>query len=109
MAYQEHVRDSQQISARCAVITLSDTRTVETDESGRKICDLLAAGGHAIVNRRIILDEPDGLHALLTELLAAHDLDVVLMNGGTGISRRDTTIEVVQTHLDQVLPGFGEL
>jgi len=49
------------------------------------------------------------LHELLTEVLAVRDLDAVLTNGGTGISRRDTTIEVVETHLDQTLPGFGEL
>ena len=109
MAYQDHLRASQQISARCAVITLSDTRTPETDKSGAKIRDLLLASDHAVVTSRIIRDEPAALHELLTEMLAQQDLDVVLTNGGTGISHRDTTIEVVETHLDQSLPGFGEL
>lgn len=109
MAYQEHVRASESISARCAVITLSDTRTEQTDKSGRRIRDLLEAAGHSVSRYRLIPDDLSALHALLTEMLASQDLDAVLTNGGTGVSRRDTTIEVVETHLDQTLPGFGEL
>ena len=109
MAYQEHARDARQIAARCAIITLSDTRTPDTDKSGKKIRELLEGDGHVVTHYRIIRDEPAQLHELLTEVLAVRDLDAVLTNGGTGISRRDTTIEVVETHLDQTLPGFGEL
>ena len=109
MAYQEHVRDSQHVVVRCAVITLSDTRTPETDKSGRKIRELLETEGHSVTLYRIIRDEPAQLHELLTEVLAHSELDAVLTNGGTGVSRRDATIEVVETHLDQTLPGFGEL
>ncbi|HWE96992.1 MAG TPA: MogA/MoaB family molybdenum cofactor biosynthesis protein [Tepidisphaeraceae bacterium] len=109
MAYTDHVRGSQQIVARCAVITLSDTRTAETDKSGRRIRELLEAERHHLARYEIIPDDMSRLQALLTDLLSLHDLDVVLTNGGTGISRRDTTIEVVETYLDQTLPGFGEL
>lgn len=109
MAYHEHVQDAQSITARCAVITLSDTRTTETDKSGRRICELLKGEQHHIARYQIIRDEPGELHALLTEMTADRELDVILANGGTGVSRRDTTIEVVETHLDQTLPGFGEL
>src|SRR5205807_9835620 len=109
MAYQEHVRDAQALSARCAVVTLSDTRTPETDRSGKRIRELLEGDAHAVARYQLISDEPATLHALLTELLSENELDAVITNGGTGISRRDTTIEVVETHLDQVLPGFGEL
>lgn len=109
MAYQDHLSASQSICARCAVITLSDTRTEETDKSGRRIRDLLEGAGHVVSRYQLIPDDLDALHALLTEMLAAQDLDVVLTNGGTGVSRRDTTVEVVETHLDQTLPGFGEL
>lgn len=109
MAYQDHVRASQSISARCAVITLSDTRNEETDKSGRRIRDLLKSAGHAVARYQLIPDDLNALHALLTEMLSSQDLDAVLTNGGTGVSRRDTTIEVVETHLDQTLPGFGEL
>lgn len=109
MAYDQHVRDAQHLSARCAVVTLSDTRTSETDKSGKRICQLIEGEHHCVWRYRIIPDNPGELHALLTELLADQELDAVLTNGGTGISRRDTTIEVVESHLDQTLPGFGEL
>jgi molybdenum cofactor biosynthesis protein B len=109
MAYQDHVSQAQQIVARCAVITLSDTRTVETDKSGKRIRALLEGDQHIVARYDIIPDDMSQLHALLTEVLARHDLDAVVTNGGTGISRRDTTIEVVETHLDQTIPGFGEL
>lgn len=109
MAYDEHARQSREISARCAVVTLSDTRTPETDTSGRRICQLLEDQHHCVARYRVIRDEPGELHALLTELLAEQELDAVLTNGGTGISRRDTTIETVETHIEQSLPGFGEL
>jgi len=109
MAYLDHVRESEQVVARCAVITLSDTRTLETDKSGRRIRELLETEHHDVVRHEIIPDEASQLQTLLTGLLSVRDLDVVLTNGGTGISRRDTTIEVVETYLDQTLPGFGEL
>ena len=109
MAYLDHVRDSAPIVARCAVITLSDTRTALTDKSGRRIREMLEAEHHSVVRQEIIPDDTARLQTLLTELLSLHEVDVVLTNGGTGISRRDTTIEVVETYLDQALPGFGEL
>lgn len=108
MAYEEHLRDAT-ASGRCVVITLSDTRTEASDASGRRIRELLTTAGHAVVEYRIIHDEAVDLHHLLTEMLAREDIDVVLTNGGTGVSRRDRTIEVVERHLDQPLPGFGEL
>jgi molybdenum cofactor biosynthesis protein B len=109
MAYEQHVREAASDIARCAVITLSDTRTEATDSSGRTIQELLVAAGHEVSAYRIIPDDAERLHALLAECLARQDLDAILTNGGTGISRRDRTIEVVERHLDQPLPGFGEL
>lgn len=109
MGYQDHLRAAESISARCAVITLSDSRTEQTDKSGQRMRDLLSDAGHVVSRYQLIPDDLSALHALLTEMLAGPELDVVLTNGGTGVSRRDTTIEVVETHLDQTLPGFGEL
>ena len=109
MAYDQHIRDAAPDLARCVVITLSDTRTEATDTSGRRIREMLAEAGHAVIEHRIIHDEAVDLHHLLTEMLARDEIDAVLTNGGTGVSRRDRTIEVVQRHLDQPLPGFGEL
>ncbi|MDB5300621.1 MAG: molybdenum cofactor synthesis domain protein [Phycisphaerales bacterium] len=109
MAYEQHIRDAAGDGARCAVVTLSDTRDETTDTSGRKIRELLASAGHQVGTYRIIADDADRLDALLAELLSRDDIDTILTNGGTGISRRDRTIEVVERHLDQPLPGFGEL
>ena len=109
MAYEEHIRRSQEIAARCAVVTLSDTRTPETDKSGRRIRELLEADGHAVAHYQVVPDDPAAFEPLLRECLSRPDVDAVLSNGGTGISRRDQTVAVVERHLDQPLPGFGEL
>jgi molybdenum cofactor biosynthesis protein B len=109
MAYAQHLRDAAPLVAKCAVVTLSDTRTEPTDKSGRRLRELLEAEGHRLVHYQIIPDEPGPLGELLAALLAREDVEVVLTNGGTGISRRDRTIEVVQRHVEQPLPGFGEL
>ena len=109
MAYIDHLRDSRPISARCAVITLSDTRTEQTDRSGRRIRELLEGDGHTTARYAIIPDDPARLNTLLDELIESAEIDAILTDGGTGISRRDSTIDVVESRLDQPLPGFGEL
>jgi molybdenum cofactor biosynthesis protein B len=109
MAYHEHIEDAEAQRARCAIITLSDTRTEATDQSGQRIGELLTASGHSIVSYRLIPDEPAQLETLLNEHLSRLDLDLILTNGGTGVSRRDRTIEVVGRLLDRPIPGFGEL
>ncbi len=95
--------------ALCAVLTVSDTRTPETDTGGRKILDGLAAAGHATADYGIVRDEPREIAARLDAWLARPEIQVIVTTGGTGISSRDTTIEVVAARLDRVLDGFGEL
>src|SRR5829696_2624162 len=107
--YDQHVRSAEPIAARCAVITLSDTRTAENDKSGRRIRELLEADGHAVAHYQILPDEPERLARELDALLARPDVDAVLTNGGTGISRRDQTIAVIEHAITLPLPGFGEL
>jgi molybdenum cofactor biosynthesis protein B len=109
MAYEEHVQSADQLVARCAVVTLSDTRDESTDTSGATIKRLLAAQAHTIASYQILRDDPTALGLLLNELLNRGDVDCVLTNGGTGISRRDQTIAVVERAIEQPLPGFGEL
>ena len=109
MSYQQHVNASKPITARCAIVTLSDTRTEQTDTSGRRIRELLEADGHAIATDIIIKDDPATLAQLLDAHLRDDESDVILTNGGTGISRRDNTIAVVESKLTLPLPGFGEL
>jgi molybdenum cofactor biosynthesis protein B len=95
--------------ARCAVITLSDTRTESTDKSGSLLKQLLTAAGHTIAHYSIIPDDPTKLSALLESLLSSPDIDLILTNGGTGISPRDQTIPTLERYIDLPLPGFGEL
>ncbi len=96
-------------SARCAVITVSDTRTLETDTGGQSLIDHLTIAGHSIVAREIIPDDPERMRRLLESLRDRDDLDVILITGGTGITTRDQTYETVTSLLDKPLPGYGEI
>jgi molybdenum cofactor biosynthesis protein B len=92
-----------------AVMTVSDTRTIETDTSGALIVALAQQVGHVILNREIIPDEPDRMTPLLRGFSARDDLHAVLITGGTGISPRDQTYETVSALLTKPVPGYGEL
>jgi molybdenum cofactor biosynthesis protein B len=94
---------------RLAVVTVSDTRTPQTDVSGQTIASLLAAAGHETATREIVADEPAEIERLLRSLSARDDLDAILITGGTGLSSRDSTVEVVGRLLTKTLPGYGEL
>lgn len=109
MSHDQHISAAKGLVARCAVITLSDTRTFETDKSGARIREMLIAAGHHVTEYRLIPDEPAELLALLETFAQRDDIDVILTNGGTGISRRDQTIDALARRLDRSLPGFGEL
>ncbi|HEV2973018.1 MAG TPA: MogA/MoaB family molybdenum cofactor biosynthesis protein [Pirellulales bacterium] len=105
---QEHRAEAPR-RVRCAVITVSDTRTLATDRGGLLIAELLAAAGHDVAAREIIPDEPATMRALLAKLGGQADLDAILMTGGTGIGSRDQTFETVSGLLSKILPGYGEL
>jgi molybdenum cofactor biosynthesis protein B len=109
MAYAQHKSEATGLTATAAVVTLSDTRTTANDTSGQAIRRLLGEAGHAVAQYHLIPDDPDRLESLLSELLADTSIDVVLCNGGTGISRRDQTVPVLDRMIDTPLPGFGEL
>lgn len=94
---------------RCAVLTVSDTRTIETDEGGPLVAQLLEQAGCQVVARAIVKDEPSAITAQLENWLADSRIDAILTTGGTGIAKRDTTIEVVRRLLTHELEGFGEL
>ncbi|MDW8058689.1 MAG: MogA/MoaB family molybdenum cofactor biosynthesis protein [Thermomicrobium sp.] len=94
---------------RCAVITVSDTRTAETDTSGALIRERLERAGHAVVGYAIVPDEREAVGQLVDEFAARPDCDAILLNGGTGIARRDVTYEAVAERLEKRLDGFGEL
>lgn len=105
---REHKSEAPE-SLRCAVITVSDTRTMQTDTGGGAVIDRLAAAGHQLAQRHIVPDEPDRMRPLLESLRDRTDVDVVLMTGGTGVGSRDQTFETVSALLTKPLPGYGEL
>jgi len=94
---------------RCAIVTVSDTRTDATDRSGAAIADLLTAAGHVIAGRVIVKDEPELVRGAVARQLANPDVQVIVTTGGTGITSRDTTYEAVTALLQKRLDGFGEL
>lgn len=129
---RQHRQLAQGRTARCAVLTISDTRTKETDKGGRLIIESLEAAGHTIIDYDLVADEADQIDPRLRAWLTPPPetpsppkgdtaeqsscsqpgypaLDVIITTGGTGIARRDTTIEVVERLLDKKLEGFGEL
>jgi molybdopterin adenylyltransferase len=105
---QEH-REQAPDRINCCVVTVSDSRTEETDKSGKIIKQYLSGAGHSIVDYRIIPDEPELIGTLLDELASRPETDAIVFNGGTGIAQRDTTFDVIDRMLEKKLDGFGEL
>lgn len=105
----EHHAEAAGLTAACGVLTVSDTRTLETDEGGRRIVEALEAAGHRVAERAIVPDEPAEVGSRLSSWLAAGGVEVIVTTGGTGVARRDTTVEVVERLLEKRLDGFGEI
>jgi len=93
----------------CRVLTLSDSRNLDTDESGALICTSLEKAGHTIENRFLIPDDPIALEGHLADFVRGCSADTLITTGGTGIALRDTTVEVVSKFLFKRMEGFGEL
>jgi molybdopterin adenylyltransferase len=102
-------RESAPEHVRVAVLTISDTRTSETDTGGDTADQILREAGQEIVARQIVRDEVNGIRASLVDLLAKPEVDAVITTGGTGISGRDITYEVVDRMIEKKLDGFGEI
>ncbi len=113
MSAADHREQAEtQGAIRVAIVTVSDTRTPETDASGRTIRELLEAAGHAVPGYRIVRDEPVEVEQALEDFCGAGEneaVQIVIFTGGTGISRRDRTYDVISAKLEKTLPGFGEL
>ena len=101
--------DVNAVVVNCAAITVSDTRSPETDRSGQLIQQLLREAGHQVMAYAIIPDEPNRIQEQLQQLGDRPDLDAVIYNGGTGIAPRDPTYDALESLLEKTLPGFGEL
>jgi len=97
------------VPLRIDVMTVSDTRTEDTDESGRILVERARSAGHTIADKRIVADERSAIEAQLRAWVASDDVDVVLATGGTGVTGRDVTPEAFEAVYDKAIPGFGEL
>jgi molybdopterin adenylyltransferase len=106
---QEHHRDALPPGLGFAVVTVSDRRRAEDDESGPAIRDLAAGAGHRIAATRLVPNEAHAIQETLGELLDSDGVDVVVLTGGTGLSPRDLTVEAVRPLLERRIEGFGEL
>lgn len=101
--------DNEKKGIKCLIVTVSDTRTVETDKSGQLIKKYIEEAGYGCSEHLIIKDEQAAIEELLFRGVNNLKVDVVLMTGGTGIAKRDVTIEVVERHIEKSIPGFGEI
>lgn len=96
-------------SLRIAVLTVSDTRQIDTDTSGQYLVDALLAAGHELIDRQIVKDDIYQLRAVVSAWIASPDIQVILTTGGTGFSGRDSTPEALGVLFDKQIEGFGEL
>ncbi len=108
MGVLEHKQEAPD-HVSCMVITVSDTRTKETDKSGKLMQALLEREGHFLAAYEIVPDEPQRIQQAIQSGVEDEPVEVILLNGGTGIAARDTTYETVKMLLDKEMPGFGEL
>lgn len=104
-----HHRKAASASVPTAVITVSDTRTLEDDTGGTLVASLLEGGGHAVTAREIVPDDADAIEAATSRALERDDTRAVVLTGGTGVAPRDVTPDAVEPLLEREIPGFGEL
>lgn len=97
------------VPVNAAVLTVSDTRTLETDKSGAAVVEALTSAGHVVRHRRILPDDVERIRGALEEWIADASVDVVIASGGTGITGRDVTPEATAPLVTKPIPGFGEL
>jgi molybdenum cofactor biosynthesis protein B len=107
-SHHEHKAQAP-VSVACFVVTSSDTRDEKTDQSGQLICELLTGAGHTVAGRAVIKDEPAQLSEILEQRAPASGARAVIISGGTGLGRRDTTVETLAPRLEKRLDGFGEI
>jgi molybdenum cofactor biosynthesis protein B len=109
MGVHDHRSESAKVGPiRYARLSVTDTRKAEDDHSGRLIESLLNEAGHSQVASMIVKNDPKGLRDVVKKL-CEEEIDLIVMTGGTGLGRKDQTIEAIRPLLDKVLPGFGEL
>jgi molybdenum cofactor biosynthesis protein B len=108
MSHLEHKKEAPQ-SVGCALLTISDSRTEETDESGKLLRQKLREGGHRVISYALLKNDAAEVRHTIEELLDKKDVQVIITGGGTGVSHRDITVETVSAIVEKKLDGFGEL
>jgi molybdenum cofactor biosynthesis protein B len=108
MSHLEHKKEAPK-SINCAVVTVSDSRTEETDESGKLLKQKLTENGHHVVYYTLLKNDSQAIGRTVRELLGRDDVQVIITSGGTGVSHRDVTVETVSGIIEKRLDGFGEL
>lgn len=109
MGVEEHKKEAAALGPiNCAVLVISDTRGEAEDLSGKRMVELLAQAGHKVVAYKIMGNNPELVKSAVQEQIDG-EADLILTTGGTGLSKKDSTIEAIGPLLDKVLPGFGEL
>lgn len=108
MGHKEH-KEKAVKNVNCMVITVSDTRTEETDSSGKLILRLLKENGHIITGYKILKDVPVLIRDTVADAVTDNYIHAIIINGGTGISKRDTTFEAIENLFEKRLDGFGEI
>jgi len=106
---KKHHEEYAPDAIRCKIITVSDTRTPETDKSGKKIMELLQEHHHIISSYEIVKDDQNEIKRAVLNGALQEEVEVMITNGGTGITKRDVTIETIQPLLEKEIVGFGEL
>ncbi len=103
--------DSQRpfVPVNIAVLTVSDSRTIDTDKSGNVLCERIEAAGHRVAERKLVSDDADAIVTALRAWVADPGIDVIISTGGTGVTGRDVTPEAVRAVAEKEIPGFGEL
>ena len=108
MSVEQHRAQSPE-RVNCFVLTVSDSRTLATETSGRTIAGMLEDAGHSVLGRQLVRDEPHDVATAITEEIGRHRVHVIITTGGTGIASRDSTYEAITALFDKRIDGFGEL
>ena len=108
-SHQHPHRRASPVRVATWILTVSDTRTLETDTGGARVAELLGAAGHGVAGREIVPDDASAIAAALRAALRRDGVEAVILTGGTGVAPRDVTPEAVLPLLERVVPGFGEL
>jgi molybdenum cofactor biosynthesis protein B len=107
--HKHHHRQDAPEAVPTAIVTVSDSRTLETDTGGALVEEMLGQAKQPVVGRRIVPDEPEAIRGALDQALTESDSRAIIFTGGTGIAPRDVTPDTIEPELDRVIPGFGEL